>query len=250
MTSRLRSWSALAPAPSGRNNRHIPCVCEHAGQPGLASLHESGEDLDHASARRCHCPSTTARTPAAGGCRVGPAVPARHRRPSVVRGALRRPAGLARRDAAGERGAAAGDHRPVAPRRVRPDRAAWPGAGVVLADPGRDDRHRAAVPRRPARSRPPRAHPRGAGGADLDAGQRHLGRGPALVALRTPPARGPARGGPGRARGGRGDPLAVPGPLPLRRAGVGDRGGADPEGGRRGRRGSWPGCCPRCGTPR
>src|SRR5690349_15734399 len=52
--------------------------------------------------------------------------------------------------------------------------------------------------------------------------------GEALVAFRAAAASRPARRGPRRPRAGRGGPLAVRGPLRLRRAGLGDRGGADP----------------------
>jgi hypothetical protein len=38
------------------------------------------------------------------------------------------------------------------------------GPGVVLADPGRDGRHRARLPGDPALAGPPRSYPRGAGG--------------------------------------------------------------------------------------
>ena len=48
----------------------------------------------------------------------------------------------------------------VAPRRLRADRAAGAGAGVVLADSLWAGRHRAAVCARPARAGPAGAHPR------------------------------------------------------------------------------------------
>ncbi len=84
-----------------------------------------------------------------------------------------------------------GDHRAVAAGRVRRHRAAGTRPGLVLADPGRDDRRRARLPRHAARrwrgwrtsapcwppgcgSRPPRPGP-----------------GPGLVALRAAPARRP-----------------------------------------------------------
>ena len=86
---------------------------------------------------------------------------------------------------------------PVAADRVRGHRAAGPGPGVVLADPGRDDRHRARVPCRAARagrgwrtSAP--SWPPGCGwqaSPGWASGQR-------LVAFRTAAARRPARGRP------------------------------------------------------
>ena len=74
--------------------------------------------------------------------------------------------------------------------------------------------------------------------------------GPGLVAFRAAAARRPARGRPAGAHPGRGDPLALHRRQPVRGAGVGDRGRADPQAARRGPPGSWPGCCPRCGTRR
>ena len=158
---------------------------------------------------------------------------------------------LAARAARGA-GPAARDHGAVAPRRVRRHRPARPRAGVVLADPGRDDRHRAGVPGRPGprwagwrtcgRSWPP-----GCGCRPAPAWQ----HGPGVVAF--------ASGGcaPTSPAAGRREHVAdaeIHWPSldaqPVRRAGVGDRGGADPQARSRGPPGSWPGCCPRCGTRR
>ena len=120
--------------------------------------------------------------------------------------------------------------------------AARPGAGVVLADPGRDDRDRAPVPRRPAGAGPAGAHPRGAGRPAVAASQPRLaagaGRGGAPSGgSAPPPAAGAARhvpdaeihwpsidGGPYA-----GQVWAIEAeltPKPLART-----------------RGSWPGCC-------
>ena len=62
-----------------------------------------------------------------------------------------------------EPGPAARHHRPVAAGRVRRHRPARPRPGLVLADPGRHDRHRAGLPGRPAPAGPAGARPRGAG---------------------------------------------------------------------------------------
>ena len=115
----------------------------------------------------------------------------------------------ARPGAAGAAGAAARDRGAVAPRRVRGYRAAGSGAGVVLADPGRDDRDRPGVPRHPPRAGPPGPHPRGPGGPAVAGGQPGLEPGPALVAFRAAAARRPPRRRAPRARRRRGDPLAV-----------------------------------------
>ena len=47
--------------------------------------------------------------------------------------------------------------------RLRGHRAARPGPGLVLADPGRDDRHRARLPGHPPGAGPAGPHPRGLG---------------------------------------------------------------------------------------
>ena len=160
----------------------------------------------------------------------GPAQSAGHRRAAALRRALRRPVRPARRRAARPIEEAAGkDHGPVAPRRVRRHRAARPGPGLVLADPGRDGRHRARLPRDPPGAGPAGAHPRGAGRPAVAGRRAGLGGRPGVVAFRTAAARRPARGRPPRARPGRRDPLAQHRRQPVRRAGLGHRGRADPQ---------------------
>src|SRR6266851_3080049 len=132
--------------------------------------------------------------------RDGPAQPARHRRVAAVRRALRRALRPAGRRAAGAPGAAARDRGAVAARRVRGHGEAGSGAGLVLADPGRDDRDRAGVPRHPPGAGPSGPRPRGARGPVVAAGQPGLVGRAALVAFRAAAARRPSRGRTPRAR--------------------------------------------------
>ena len=75
-------------------------------------------------------------------------------------------------------GPAARDHRTVAAGRVRRHRAARARPGVVLADPGRDDRRRAGLPGRAAPAGPPGPPARGAGRPAVVHRQPGLGPGP------------------------------------------------------------------------
>ena len=226
----MRLWQRWSPAriDPQRKNRHISC-CFRAHGATDASV-TAGETWGHHdgtdTGTRHHTTARTARRADAGTVRLSQ----RDIDGLMLRGEhYGAPVRPARHGAAGPPGPAARDHGAVAPRRVRRHRAARPGAGVVLADPGRDDRDRARVPRHPPRAGPPGARPRGA-------------RGPAVAGRPVPPG---SRGSPGgipsggcaptapppaaRARRRRGDPLAQHRGQPVRRAGVGGRGGADPQ---------------------
>ena len=173
-------------------------------------------------------------TPATGSRRSGrmrehPAVPAGHRRAAARRRALGRPVRPARRRAAGRGRPAARADGPVAPRRVRGHRATRARPGMVLADPGRDDRDRAGVPGHPPRAGTARAPAGDPGRPAVDAIEPGLGPGPGLVAFRAAAARRAARGRPEGPHPRCGDPLALHRGQPVRGAGVGDRGRAHPE---------------------
>ena len=228
MTMRLREPRGPCRVAPARKNCHISCIGEYtgaAGDPGTAGKAEMN------TTAHTHDTMTPAARPsgAAGGCREHPAVPAGHRRAPARRRALGRPVRPARRRAAaGGRPAARADGA-VAPGRVRGHRATRARPGMVLADPGRDDRDRAGVPGHPARAGPPRAPAGDPGRPAVDAIEPGLAAGPGLVAFRAAAARRAARGRPQRARRRRGDPLAVDRGQPVRGAGVGDRGRAHPE---------------------
>ena len=162
--------------------------------------------------------------------RRGAAGPPRHRRPDLVRRALRRPLRPARRRPGHAAGPAARDHRAVAPGRVRRHRAAGTRPGLVLADARRHGCRRAGLSRDPPGAGAPGAYPRGAGRPALAPGRPGLDPGPGLVAFRAAHPRRAARSrcrhrAPSRRRG----PLAQHRRQPVRRAGLGHRGRADPQ---------------------
>ena len=226
MTMHLRNSCHPSPWAPARKNCHIPCICEHTGQPGLVLLREGRDDHGRTGSRRYYSGHRV--SPAARRCGRGPAVSAGHRRAPALRRALRRAVRPAGYGAGGGARAAIHAHGPVAAGWVRGHRAAGSGAEVVLADPGRDDSDWPGVPRWPARAGAARARAGDPGRPALDRGQPGLARRQPLVAQRASAARRPARGRPRRAPPRCGDSLAERRRQPVRRADLGDRGGADP----------------------
>jgi hypothetical protein len=178
----------LAPAGSGRNNRYIPCVCRHTGQPGPSV--PAGKAVMNTTTHLNNPAATAAR-------------PARRADAGLVR--------LSQRDIDGlllcEEHYGAPSDLLAAALRVALDRlpaitARWrragyaatgpagPGPGVVLADPGRDDRDRARVPGHPALAGPARPYPGDPGRPATGKHQLKLGRPRALAPVCEHPRRG------------------------------------------------------------
>ena len=179
MTMRLRtSYGPYSRLP-GRNNRHVSCGSEHTGTQDLCSAGKAGSVMAVPTGTTGPAGRTARRADAGvvqltqrdidGLLLCGEHYGAPY---DLLAVALGVPPGRLR--AILRRWRRAGDARS----------GGWSRAGLVLADPGRDERDGAGVPGWQAGAGAAGAYPRGAGGPVVDAGQPGLGGGPAVVALR------------------------------------------------------------------